>query len=115
MNKQLIVKNRRRRIDGGFSYVPHQFLRDGFFEMLRHDELILYFFFVMAADSNGLSYYSSRTITQILKMNNEAYQHALNRLLDLDLIATKEVLVQVLQLPDTQVNPAGGSHPERLI
>jgi len=112
MNKQLIVRNRRRRIDGGFSYVPHQFLRDGFFEILQHDELILYFFFVMAADANGLSYYSGRTITQILKMSIDDYQRALDGLLELDLIAAKEVLVQVLQLPP--VNPTDGSHPERL-
>jgi len=101
MNKQLIVKNRRRVIEGSFSFVPHRFLREGFFESLQSDELVLYFFYVLAADAQGLSYYSSKTITQLLKMKTEAYEHALSRLLQMDLIATKETLVQVLHLPSS--------------
>ena len=44
MKKQLILKNRRRMIEGSFSFIPHRFLREGFFECLQSDELILYFF-----------------------------------------------------------------------
>lgn len=101
MNKQLIVKNRRRVIEGSFSFVPHRFLREGFFESLQSDELILYFFYVMAADGQGLSYYSPKTITQLLKMKRDAYEHALSGLLQMDLIAAKETLVQVLHLPSS--------------
>ena len=99
MKKQLILKNRRRMIEGSFSFIPHRFLREGFFECLQSDELILYFFYVMAADAQGLSYYSPKTITQLLKMKREVYQEALQGLLQMDLIAAEETLVQVLHLP----------------
>jgi len=101
MNKQLIIKSRRRVIEGSFSFVPHRFLREGFFEALQSDELILYFFYVMAADAQGLSYYSPKTITEFLKMQRNAYEDALNGLLQMDLVATKETLIQVLHLPSS--------------
>ena len=99
MRKQLIMKSRRRVIEGSFSFIPHRFLREGFFECLRSEELILYFFYVMVADAQGLSYYSPKTITQLLKMKRDVYQQALSGLLQMDLIATEETLVQVLHLP----------------
>ena len=74
MRKQLMMKSRRRVIEGSFSFIPHRFLREGFFECLRSEELILYFFYVMAADAQGLSYYSPKTITQLLKMKRDVYQ-----------------------------------------
>ena len=100
MKKQLIMKNRRRVTEGSFSFIPHRFLREGFFECLRSDELILYFFYVMAADAQGLSYYSPKTITQLLKMKRDVYQQALSGFIANGSDRHKRGhLVQVLHLP----------------
>jgi len=52
-----IIAERVRRIEGGFSFVPHRFLLDGFFASLTHGELMLYFLLVVAGDRYGVSYY----------------------------------------------------------
>ena len=52
ITKKVLVANRIRRIDGGFSFVPHRFLTDGFLKALSQQELLLYIFLVMAAARN---------------------------------------------------------------
>jgi hypothetical protein len=47
-----------RRITGRFAFIEHRFLRNGFWDSLTHDELLLYLFLILAADRNGISYYS---------------------------------------------------------
>ena len=58
ITKKVLVANRIRRIDGGFSFIPHRFLTDGFLEDLGQQQLLLYIFLVLAADRYGLSFYS---------------------------------------------------------
>jgi len=50
IKKKVIDKGRIRRIDGGFAFIPHRFLTDGFVSDLSADQLRLYFFLVLAAD-----------------------------------------------------------------
>ena len=53
-----ILPERVRCIGGqSFAFLPHRFLRHGFFASLRPDELRLYVLLVLAADKNGLSFY----------------------------------------------------------
>ena len=58
IKKKVIDKGRIRRIDGGFAFIPHRFLTDGFVGDLSPDQLLLYLFLVLAADRYGLSFYS---------------------------------------------------------
>jgi len=56
IKKKILDPNRLRRIDGGFSFIPHRFLADGFLATLTQKELLLYLFLVMVSDRHGLSF-----------------------------------------------------------
>ncbi|MEN8758431.1 MAG: hypothetical protein ABF303_08205 [Desulfobacterales bacterium] len=60
ITKKVLVADRIRRIDGGFSFIPHRFLTDGFLKTLSQQQLLLYIFLVLAADRYGLSFYSNQ-------------------------------------------------------
>ena len=94
-----IAPGRMRRIDGSFAFMPHRFLRDGFFKSLTADELRLYLLLVLAADRDGISFYSHRRLCSVLEMSTDAYLLARESLLRKDLIAAEGVRVQVLSLP----------------
>jgi len=103
--KKVLAADRIRRIDGGFSFIPHRFLTAGFLASLQPQELILYVFLVLAADRHGLSYYSYERICSILHMMVEQYIAARDGLIEKDLIAFDGTLFQVLSLP---ASPAHG-------
>ena len=94
-----IVPDRVRRIDGGFAFVPNRFLHDGFFAQLTHVERSLYLFLVLAADRDGVSFYSYDRICATLQVTLDDYLTARNALVDLDLIAFDGTRFQVLSLP----------------
>jgi hypothetical protein len=94
-----IVAERIRRIDGGFSFVPHRFLLDGFLGSLTLSELSLYFLLIVAGDRNGVSFYGVESICNLLCLDREAYLLARNGLIGKDLIAFDGRRYQVLSLP----------------
>ncbi len=106
ISKKILNPDRIRRIDGGFSFIPHRFLTDGFLKALSQPQLILYIFLVLAADRYGLSFYSYNRICSLLHMTVEQYIEARDGLLEKDLIAFDGTLFQVLSLP---ASPAQGS------
>jgi len=83
-----------------FAFVPHRFLRDGFFASLRPDELRLYVLLVLAADRNGISFYHYDSLCSRLELPLESYLRARNALIAKDLIAFDGTRFQVLSLPD---------------
>lgn len=98
--KPPIVPERIRRIDGqSFAFMPHRFLRDGFLCSLSADEQRLYFFLVLAADRQGMSFYHYDRICAHLEMVIDDYVDARNGLLSKDLIAFDGRRFQVLSLP----------------
>lgn len=101
-----IVSERVRRIDGSFAFLPHRFLRQGFFVSLTPDELRLYALLVLAADRNGMSFYHYDSICSLLEVPLEVYAEARNALIRKDLIAFDGTRFQVLSLPETPVTNA---------
>jgi len=96
-----IITNRVRCVGGhSFAFVPHRFLREGFFASLLADELRLYVLLVLAADRNGMSFYHYDSICSLLEIPLETYLRARNALIDKDLIAFDGTRFQVLSLPD---------------
>jgi hypothetical protein len=110
ITKKVLVANRIRRIDGGFSFIPHRFLTDGFLENLSPPELLLYIFLVLAADRLGLSYYSYERICSLLQLSVDQYIEARNGLIKKDLIAFDSTLFQVLELPALPIKLQRGSN-----
>jgi len=99
IKKKIIDKERIRRIDGGFAFIPHRFLTSGFVSDLHPDQLLLYFFLMLAADRYGLSFYSYDKICSLLEMSLDQYVDARCALIKKDLIAFDGTVFQVLKLP----------------
>ena len=106
ITKKVLAADRIRRINGGFSFIPHRFLTDGFLKALSQQELLLYIFLVLAADRYGLSFYSYDRICSFLHMTLEQCTAVRGGLIEKDLIAFDGTLYQVLSLP---ASPAQGS------
>jgi hypothetical protein len=109
IKKKIIDKERIRRIDGGFAFIPHHFLTGGFVSDLSRDQLLLYFFLVLAADRFGLSFYSYDKICTLLEMSLDQYVEARCALVKKNLIAFDGTIFQVLTLPE----PPQKSKPQK--
>jgi hypothetical protein len=107
IKKHILNAQRIRRIDGGFSFIPHRFLTDGFLSALDPHQLLLYFFLVLAGDRNGLSFYSYDSICSLLQMSMDQYLQARDGLIEKDLIDFDGTIFQVLDLP--RVAPTSNS------
>ena len=103
IEKTPICPQRVRKITGSFAFIEHRFLRNGFFQILTHHEVLLYMFLVLVADRNGLSYYSYDKICTLLQISLDEYLCARNQLIQKDLIAFDGHLYQVLSLPERPV------------
>lgn len=99
ISKKLLNAERVREINGGFSFIPHRFVLDGFLAALGQKELLLYLFLVLVSDRNGLSFYSYDRICTLLEMNLDEYIASRDRLIEKDLIAFDGTVFQVLSLP----------------
>ena len=104
VNRKPLVCNRIRKIDGSFAWIGHRFLRSGFFTSLTRNELLLYFFLVLVADRQGLSYYHYDKICSLLCFSVDDYIVVRDQLIEKDLIAFDGTFFQVLSLPRTPVN-----------
>ena len=109
MKKRVLNQQRIRRIEGGFSFIPHRFLTDGFLASLNQKELLLYLFLILASDRNGLSFYAYDAICSLLQLCVDDYIKARDGLIRKNLIAFDGTLFQVLELPG---HPIGSSAPQ---
>ena len=112
IQKNVLRADRIRKIDGGFSFIPHRFLTDGFLSALSQKELLLYFFLVLVSDRYGLSFYSYDVICSLLEISVDEYIIARDGLIKNDLIAFDGTLFQVLNLPQ-QPNKTRAVREER--
>ncbi len=103
IKKKVLNPGRIRGINGGFSFIPHRFLIDGFLASLSQKELLLYFFLVIASDRNGLSFYSYDAICSFLEFCLDDYIEARDGLIEKDLIAFNGTIFQVLDLPSKPI------------
>jgi len=115
IKKKILVPNRIRRIEGGFSFIPHRFLTDGFLAVLDQKEILLYLFLIIVSDRNGISFYSYDAICTLLQITVDEYIEARNALIKRDLISFDGTLFQVLDLPgkpvqEIEVNLSPQSH-----
>ena len=100
ITKKTLVAERVRKISGSFAFVEHRFLQNGFLQTLNQHEILLYFFLVLVADRNGLSFYSYDKICTLLTITLDEYIRARDSLIDKDLLAFDGQFFQVLSLPE---------------
>jgi len=112
IKKRILNPNRLRYIDGGFSFIPHRFLTDGFFASLSQKEIILYLFLVLVSDRHGLSFYSYDSICSLLELSADEYIEAREGLMEKELIAFDGTIFQVLDLPS---KPLQASTPKAVL
>ena len=101
ITKKVLDPNRIRRIDGGFSFIPHRFLTGGFLASLHQKEILLYVFLILVSDRFGLSFYAYDAICSFLQITVDQYIEARDSLIRKDLIAFDGTLFQVLDLPES--------------
>lgn len=111
IRKKVLNPARVRAIKGGFSFIPHRFVTDGFLTSLNPTPLLLYLFLILVSDRYGLSYYAYDSICSLLQMTLEDYIQARDDLLKKDLIAFDGTLFQVLELP-AKAHPSNTSKPD---
>ena len=100
ITKTLIAPERRRAICPPFAWVDRRFLFDHFLGALSPQENLLYFFLALAADRDGLSFYSYDKICGLLKLSVDDYIQARDGLTQKNLIAFDGRQFQLLALPE---------------
>lgn len=111
ITKKVLNQKRIRRMERGFSFIPHRFVTGGFLTFLTQKELLLYLFLVLVSDRYGLSFYAYDSICSLLGLSLDQYIEARNGLMAKDLIAFDGTLFQVLDLPakaGQSLGPLGG-------
>ena len=103
IEKKPLIPDRVRKIEGGFSFIPHSFLTRRFVTSLNQHELLLYFLLVLVGDRQGLSYYSQDKLCTMLRMSLDEFLVARNSLIEKSLIAFDGFMFQVLSLPEKPI------------
>jgi len=100
VQKRLLVPEQARCIPkGNFSWVDQRLLFQGHLTKLNSPEaLALYLFLVLAADAQGLSYYSDQKAARLLSMDRATFTKARAALQHAGLIAYQRPLYQLLSL-----------------
>lgn len=112
LTKRILNAQRIRKIAGGFSFIPHRFLGEGFLASLDREEILLYLFLILAGDRHGLSCYSYDAICTLLQLNLDEYIAARDGLIGKDLIGFDGRIFQVLDLPARPVIKSGALDDE---
>lgn len=81
-----------------FSWLDHRLVRDRHIEACSHPAAALYLFLVTVGDGMGLSFYGDEAIMERLSMNRSTLEAARQNLVNVDLIAWRRPLYQVLSL-----------------
>jgi hypothetical protein len=103
--KQLLRPERLRQVPPQFSWVDQALVQQHFIDRCEARSAALYLFLVTVSDAQGLSYYGAATLARRLRLSDEQFAAARQQLIDLDLIAYRSPLYQVLALPGSAAKP----------
>lgn len=76
-----------RKINSSFAWMDHRLVRNGFLQVMTHQEMALYLFLVLAADRNGVSFYRKEKICDALGLDFREFEIARDRLTSFKLVA----------------------------
>ena len=103
--KQLLRPERLRQVPEQFSWVDQALVQQHFIDRCEARSAALYLFLVTVSDAQGLSYYGASTLARRLRLSDVQFAAARQQLIELDLIAYRSPLYQVLALPGTVAAP----------
>lgn len=103
--KQLLRPERLRQVPQQFSWVDQALVQQHFIDRCEARSAALYLFLITVSDAQGLSYYGASTLARRLRLSDEEFACARQQLIDLELIAYRSPLYQVLALPGTVAAP----------
>ena len=103
-----------------YSIIDHQVLHGGYLNRLSHEAMVLYLFLVVVGDREGRSYYSDRSVTEILRVSAPGLEHARKELISEGLIRYRRPYWEVKNIPQrrshardgTADDPVSSGHPE---
>jgi len=76
-----------RNFNGSFAWIDHRLMRNGFINVMTHQDMALYLFLVLAADKNGVSFYRKEKICEAVCLDYNQFEIAKDRLINMKLIA----------------------------
>ena len=103
--KQLLRPERLRQVPEQFSWVDQALVQQHFIDQCEARSAALYLFLVTVSDAQGLSYYGASTLARRLRLSDEQFAAARQQLIELDLLAYRAPLYQVLALPGSMAAP----------
>ncbi len=98
MQKTILNHDRIRKTPKQFSWIDGRFVRDGHLQRCSHSAAALYLFLVTVSDANGLSFYGDKSMCRQLSMDDCLLAESRLLLVQLNLIAYRKPLYQVLDL-----------------
>jgi hypothetical protein len=76
-----------RKIKSSFAWIDHRLVRNGFLQVMTHQEMALYLFLVLAADRHGVSFYRKEKMCDTLGLDFRELDIARDRLVSFKLVA----------------------------
>ena len=76
-----------RKIERSFAWMDHRLVRNGFLQVMTHQEMALYLFLVLAADRYGVSFYRKEKMCDALGLDFREFDIARDRLVSFKLVA----------------------------
>ena len=104
--KQLLRPERLRQVPPQFSWVDQALVQQHIIDRCETRSAALYLFLITVSDAQGLSYYGAATLARRLRLSDADLDSARRQLIELELIAYRAPLYQVLALPGSVVAPA---------
>jgi len=93
------VMDRIREIPQSFSWIDRRIINDKILPQMLREEISLYFFLVLVSNRYGVSFYGTKKICHFTGLTPDEFELARCGLEELDLIAYRAPLYQVLSLP----------------
>lgn len=94
-----IDTDRIRKISGSYSRIEHRFINGRLIDLLKTHEILVYFFLTAVGDIEGVSFYSSERMADILKVSVSVIETARQGFVEKGFIAYRDGVYQVLDLP----------------
>ena len=109
--KQVLWPERVRQVPEQFSWVDQALVQQHFIDRCDARAAALYLFLITVSDAQGLSYYGAATLARRLHLSEDELDSARRQLIELELIAYRTPLYQVLALPATVAAPRPTPRP----